>query len=261
MYYIRTKIAAFQQLINNPMPYRRLPNTDAARMKALKAALTKGKELPPFKLAFSQSNLLKLQSFVETFNHTLNNQKQAFDYQVTNSNRYKEALRKVKLYISHFIQVTNMAIIRGELPENTRDYFGLDNNSKTIPILNTEKDVIELGARLIEGEKQRIKKGLTAIKNPTIAVVNVRYEQFMDAYNFQKTLQKRNKLALEKLASMRNKADEIILSIWNEVEDHFCDLPENMKRDEASQYGLVYVFRKNELLKIHFSPVERRGTA
>ena len=173
------------------MPYRRLPNTDAARMKALKAALIKGKELPPFKLAFSQGSLLKLQSFVETFNHTLNNQKQAFDYQVTNNNRYKNSLKKVKLYISHFIQVMNMAIIRGELPEYTREIFGLENNSKTLPILNTEKEVIELGARLIEGEKQRIKKGLTPISNPTIAVVKVRYEQFMDAYNFQKTLQKR----------------------------------------------------------------------
>ena len=240
------------------MPYRRLPNTDNARSIALQTALSKGKELPPFNLAFSQNSLLKLQSFVETFNHSLNNQKQAFDYQVTNNNRYKESLKKIKLYISHFIQVMNMAIIRGELPEYTRGFFGLDNNLKTLPVLNTEKEVIELGARLIEGEKQRIKKGLTAITNPTIAVVKVRYEQFMDAYNFQKTLQKRNRLALEKSASLRNQADDIILRIWNEVEDHFNNLPENMKRDEASQYGLVYVFRKNELLKIHFSPVDQR---
>lgn len=37
------------------MPYRRLPNTDAARLKALRNALTKGEEIPPFKLAFPQS--------------------------------------------------------------------------------------------------------------------------------------------------------------------------------------------------------------
>ena len=31
------------------MPYRRLPNTDAARLKALKIALEKGEEVPPHK--------------------------------------------------------------------------------------------------------------------------------------------------------------------------------------------------------------------
>jgi hypothetical protein len=106
---------------------------------------------------------------------------------------------------------------------------------------------------------ERLRRGKTAITNPTMAVVKVRYEQYLEAYNFQKTLQKRNKLALEKLASLRGDADAIILDIWNEVEDHFKDLPENMKRDEAVKYGLVYVFRKNELLQIHFSQPEQRG--
>jgi hypothetical protein len=46
------------------MPYRRLPNTDTARIKAMKTALEKGKELPPNKLAFSSKTIVRLQKFL-----------------------------------------------------------------------------------------------------------------------------------------------------------------------------------------------------
>lgn len=238
------------------MPYRRLPNTDAARIKALRTALSLGKEIPPFKLAFTQRSLSKLQSFISYFEQALSNQRQTYEIQVRNNISYKESFKKIKLYLSHFIQVMNMAIVRGELSEDTRGFFGLNNDLRSVPSLNTEKEILEIGANVIKGESERLRMAKTAITNPTMAVVKVRYEQYLDAYNFQKTLQKRNKLALEKLASLRSDADDIILEIWNEVEDHFKDLPENMKREEAAKYGLVYVFRKNELLRIHFSQSE-----
>ncbi len=249
----------FQQQINRPlMPYRRLPNTDAARMKALKAALDKGKTLPPFNLSFSQHSLRKLQAFTPTYEQALVLQKQSFEQQIKKNNLYKEALQKARLYISHFIQVTNLAIIRGEFPLKTRKYFGLGDNSTTLPSLKTEKEVIEIGEQIINGETERIRHGVTCVTNPTIAVVKVRYELFLDAYNYQKTLQKKNKLLLEKLANLRNEANQIILQIWNEVEDSYKDLPEDMKREKASQYGLAYVYRKNELQKVRFMETNQK---
>ena len=234
------------------MPYRRLPNTDTARMKALKAALDKGKALPPFNLSFSQHSLRKLQAFTPVYEHALILQKQSFEQQIKKNNLYKEALQKARLYISHFIQVTNLAIVRGELSPNTRKYFRLSDNSTTLPSLKTEKEVIEIGEQIIHGETERIRHGVTCVTNPTIAVVKVRYELFMDAYNYQKTLQKKNKLLLDKLANLRNEANQIILQIWNEVEENYKDLPEDMKREKASEYGLAYVYRKNELQKVRF---------
>jgi hypothetical protein len=52
---------------------------------------------------------------------------------------------------------------------------------------------------------------------------------------------------LKELADMRPVADDIILQIWNEVEESFKDLPDELRREKAMEYGLVYVFRKNEL--------------
>ena len=50
------------------MPYRRLPNTDTARIRAMKTALEKGKELPPHKLAFSSKTIVNLQKFLPSLN-------------------------------------------------------------------------------------------------------------------------------------------------------------------------------------------------
>ena len=49
------------------------------------------------------------------------------------------------------------------------------------------------------------------------------------------------------LSEARPAADEIIVSIWNEVEESFKDLPDDLRRERAVDYGLVYVYRKSEL--------------
>ena len=98
------------------MPYRRLPNTDSARLKALHIAFRKGKDLPPFKLAFSQGSFTRLQSLLPGYEHALSENKVAYNLQTEKIKDYHKHLRKAKLYISHFIQVVNLAIIRGDLP-------------------------------------------------------------------------------------------------------------------------------------------------
>lgn len=241
------------------MPYRRLPNTDSSRLKALRIALAKGKDLPPFKLAFSQSSLQKIQAFLPGFEQALMLKKQDYIKQVEHNKVYQKTIRKVRLYISHFIQVMNMAIARGEIPSTTRTFYEIKETDKNLPSLQTEGEIIAWGQNLIDGEARRIIKGLSPITNPTIAVVKVRYEQFLDAYNFQKTLQKKNVLNHQKLSVFREKANQIILQTWNEVEEYYNDLPENMKREKSKEYGLVYVYRKNEMRNITFMDDQHKG--
>lgn len=228
------------------MPYRRLPNTDSARHRALSKAYELGREIPPFKLAFSQSTFQKVQSFLPSYEKSMYELKQAYTNQVSKNPEYIKVMKKAKLYISHFIQVVNLAIARGDLPLAERNYFGMPENFRKLPSLNSESDIIKWGEKLIHGENIRKSKHLAPITNPTIALVRVRYEQFLDAYKFQKMLQKNYKRAQEGLANLRTEADKIILSVWNEVENHFSDLPPEEARKRAEKYGIVYVFRKNE---------------
>ncbi len=243
------------------MPYRRLPNTDNARLRSLKTALDKGKELPPFRLAFSQKSLQDIQSFLPSFENGIQINKQNYSKYLDNSKDFQKEMKRVRLYISHFIQVMNMSIQRGELPENTREYYSLPADDKTLPVLNTETDLINWGNRIIEGETNRVRKGFSPVTNPTVAMVRVWYEKFLEAYRFQKTMIDKQNRSQENLNALRRKADQIIQQVWNEVEEHYRDLPDDMKREKAAEYGLVYVYRKNELQRIPFySDEENRNT-
>lgn len=235
------------------MPYRRLPNTDTARLRALKAAAIKGKDLPPFKLAFSQSSFSRVKLFVNNFEKAIINYRAAYDMQVERNKEYNEITKKARLYLSHFIQVLNMAIARGELPEKVRSTFSMDVDERKLPILTSDKDLVEWGKKIIQGETLRTGMGQPPITNPTIAVVKVRYENFIEAFNHQRILQQNTQRCQVELEDLRKKADEIILDIWNEVEDTLKDLPGHERREQAQEYGLVYVYRKNEIKDLQIS--------
>jgi hypothetical protein len=229
------------------MPYRRLPNTDAARLKSLKSAYEKGKTLPPFKLAFSSNSFRKIHAVLPQYENAISEQKNSLNLLTERNKEYQKRLKKVRVYISHFIQVVNMAIMRGDLVPETRNYFGLEEEEKKLPPLTSDEDLIRWGKQLINGENQRRNKGLNPVTNPTIALVKVHFDKFMEYYNYQKSLKMRNQLAQDDLYVRRTAADAIIQQVWNEVEQSFSDLPEEMRREKAIEYGLIYVFRKNEL--------------
>ena len=229
------------------MPYRRLPNTDNARIKAMKRAHERGTDLPPFKLAFSQGMFQKIKSELPSFENTILTYREAIGLHAEKNKDYQVRLKKARLYISHFIQVIDMAISRGELNSDIREYYGLSSDEKKLPSLTNDEDIINWGKKLIDGERERKIKGMAPITNPTIAVVQLHFEKFIEAYNQQKSLKKRANNVHAELEEMRQNVDSTIQQTWNEVEETFKDLPENIRREKSSDYGVVYVYRKNEL--------------
>ncbi len=230
------------------MPYRRLPNTDTARIKAIKIALKKGKELPPHKLAYSSKTFVRLQRYFPQFEQNIQLYKQSLASQNKKSKLYNETSKKARVYLTHFIRVMNMAIFRGELPAETRAYYGLATNESTVPSLNTENEMMSWARRVIEGEEYRIRKGGSPITNPTIAVVKVRFENFIEAWTYHNTLAKKTHSYVEKNSKLRKEADSIIQQLWNEIESTHIKLKEKDRMMLNEEYGLIYFYRKNELL-------------
>jgi hypothetical protein len=188
-----------------------------------------------------------MQAVLPQYENAISEQKNSQNLLAERNKEYQKRLKKVRLYVSHFIQVVNMAISRGDMAPETRNYFGLEGDEKKLPSLITDEDVITWGKKLIQGEQQRRNKGLSPVTNPTIAVLQVHFDKFMEYHNYQKSLKVRNQLAQDDLHVRRTAADAIIQQVWNEVEHTYGDLPEEMRREKATEYGLIYVFRKNEL--------------
>ena len=134
------------------MPYRRLPNTDAARIKAMKTALERGKEIPPYELAYSSKNMVRIQRFLPLFEHNIQLQRQSQKSQTKKDKDYYEIQHKARMYMTHFIRVMNMAIARGELPKEIRSFYGLDIDDSTVPLFNTDAELIKIGQQVINGE-------------------------------------------------------------------------------------------------------------
>ena len=232
------------------MPYRRLPNTDQARMRAIEMALEKGKRTAFSKLAFSQQTLEKIQFLYPNLANSVRQLQAAKQTQFDRANEYGNIFKKAKLYLSHFVQVLNFAIIREEMKQETRELYGLDPNSLKVPPMNLEKDVLAWGERIILGEQKRCMRGGSPIYSPSIALVKVHYESFKDAFHFQKILQNNTNRASQRVQDMRDEADKIIQQLWNEVEEKFAALPSEMRREKAEQYGLIYVYRQSELKRL-----------
>ncbi|HPH16155.1 MAG TPA: hypothetical protein PK029_03210, partial [Bacteroidales bacterium] len=225
---------------------RRLPNTDAARIRALTNAINKTMSMHPDDIAYSYKVLQNAKFFLPTFKTGINYQRADYSQSVEKNSNYNSLQKRAKMYISHFIQVLNMAIARDEMPADARSFYGLEKFTKKLPPLTTDDEIIAWGKKLIDGEEARVQQGGNPMVNPRIAMVKIQYDKYVNAYRSNSFIQSKNERAFEYVQELRQKADDIILSIWNEVEQTFAHLPAAEKRKQAEEYGLVYVFRKHE---------------
>lgn len=232
------------------MPYRRLPNTDQARVRALKAAVGKGDVYNVRDLAITLNTLFEARNFLRKFEAAQNYYIQCYENQSKASRKHQANVKMARLYISHFIQVLNLAVLRDEIKVGHKDLYGLPRVN-VVPDLLSEVTLVEWGRKVIEGEQQRIAQGGIPIYNPTVARVKVHYDIFLDSYERQKAYQALTNRSLEELASMRERADELILDIWNQVETKFQEVTPNEDRmEKCRDYGLVYYYRSGEKIKV-----------
>lgn len=229
------------------MPYRRLPNTDQARIRALKAVVVKGDLYNIYDLAVSLKALTDARNFLIRFEAAQAYYADCFERQARAGRKHQAHVKMARLYISHFIQVLNLAVIRSEVRVAHKEYYGLEAKNHTVPDLSSESALAEWGRKIVDGESKRITQGGIPIYNPTIAKVRVHYDIFMDSYEKQKSLQSLTARSLDVLASMRAEADRLILDLWNQIEKKFEEVTPNEKRlDLCRDYGIVYYYRTGE---------------
>ncbi len=228
------------------MPYRRLPKTDQARLVALQVAIRKGERdgianpIIPLKLQHDAKTLLT------QYEQSLGNYKQALNSQKNTGAKSRSNVKMTRLYISHFIQVLNMSIARGEIKKSNKAYYELEPDKNSVPNLTSEKALLKWGEKIIKGEADRIKNGGAPIYNPNIAKVKVYFDIFKESQNEQKIFQLNITRYAETVKKMREKCDELILNIWNEVESHFIELPWSDRLKIGKEYGLIYYYRRGE---------------
>ena len=205
-----------------------------------------GSGIPPMELPFSQKMLFDIEAFIPHFEQDIQQHQFSKDKQAKFGKSLSEKFKLTRMYLSHFLQVVNMAIARGELKPDVRRWYGLDEESRSIPEINTEQQLLDWGKKIIDGEEERMVKGGSRVFNPTIAMVRMRFEKFCETYDFHKDLLKTTQKLQDKVVEQRKTADKLILNTWNEIEENFSNLEPEEKRKKASDYGVVYIYRPSE---------------
>ena len=200
-------------------------------------------------LAITLKTLFEARNFLHRFEAAQIYYTQCYDNQSRASRKHQMNVKTARLYISHFIQVLNLAVLRDEIKVTHKELYGLPA-SNTVPDLLSEASLVEWGKKIIEGEQLRTTQGGIPIYNPTIARVKVHYDIFLDSYERQKNYQALTNRSLDELASMRDRADELILDIWNQVEAKYQDVtPNDTRLEKCRDYGLIYYYRSSEKIK------------
>ena len=235
-----------QQNTVEVMPYRRLPTTDKARRRALEAALKQASRVSEGKLVFSKHTLRELDLVKTNFENTLKQYNADIKVQSEKNKDYKAAMDKAATYISHFIQVLFMTVERGEIKEETLDFYDLQEKNGKVPSLNTEQEILTWGNRIAEGEQKRIQKGGSPIYTPSIAVVKVKVEEFKDIAIYMQNMKRISARSYERTKEARKATNDFISKMWTEIEGHIDNGSQKQKRQRSQEYGIVYVFRRRE---------------
>ena len=227
------------------MPYRRLPKTDQARIRALKAAVENSTNNGVYTNVLSHNTYYRAKVLLERFSREVAVYSRCVAEQSSKkgNKEYDAALKKARMYVSHFIQVLSMSIMRGEIARNKRPYYGLPEDEDTIPNLFSESAVLEWGIKVMEGERRRQSEGGIPIYNPTMGRVSVVFEIFKSMYEKQQMLQRRTNDALRNISDMRFDVDEIIFEVWGEIEKSFSQLQGEERLKKCALYGVIYYDR------------------
>mgnify|MGYP003397483466 FL=1 len=228
------------------MPYRRLPKTDQARLHALQRAVQQAANAPYNEQVINYRTLSEAQRFLMQYENQVAQYHANFDSKVSANRQYRHRVRNARMYISHFIQVLNLAVIRGEIKRSQKELYKLDPKSNALPDLTTEDGLIEWGQNIIDGEQQRTAAGGFPIYNPAINKVKVHFEMFKEDYTSHLLHKKTHSRVFEDTESLRKQVDEIILSIWDQVEAFYKDELPYAKLRKCQAYGMIYYYRRGE---------------
>ncbi len=228
------------------MPYRRLPNTDQSRLTALQNAVQAASEADFTEQVLKYKTLSDAQRFLMQFENLVVQYHENFRSGVSANKQYRHNVQNARMYISHFIQVLNLAVIRGEIKAEQKELYGLDPANHIMPDLSSEEDLLVWGENIIRGEQKRTQMGGFPIYNPGIAKVQVYYNIFKEQ-QIGHTIRKKNTTrVMGDVESMRKQADALILDIWNQVEAYYKDRLPYDKLCHCKHYGLIYYYRSNE---------------
>ena len=150
------------------------------------------------------------------------------------------AFHRSVMFCSHYHQVFNLGILRGEFPANHRMYYGIDVNSSKVPPLITETDLLNCAANIKKGDANRVTAGGKPMSNPTAAQVETEFQAYFALAQQQSTLKVSSNKEQEDVSGILAEGIRLAADICDELEHKYRHDTDSSKRAKCREWGVVY---------------------
>ena len=228
------------------MYLKRVPETDEGKIRALQAAVDREELNGDQEIILSAEEIEELRLFITSYESARFVLKQTIKDSAKAQTEYSELFRNAQMYVSHFIQVLQMTVIRNELkPEVLIEDYGFESGKELeLPDLSTEDMIIYWGEKVIQGEAKRMARGGYPLYNPAIAKVKVHYELFLDVVHSTKIYKQNVVRQQAVLYELQKKAESMIRDIWSRVEEKYGNLSLQELSEVYQSYKISYHYQK-----------------
>jgi hypothetical protein len=163
----------------------------------------------------------------------------------TLTEQVKGKFEQLAMYCSHFHQVLDMGIQRGDFQAGARSFYDRDLHASAIPTFGSYDDADEGAVTIVEGETNRqTAEGVNfkPMALPSADDVRVLQEDFAGLRNQAQTAGTQSNQEQEEVGALFDQARALVIEVWDTVEFFFRhDLDPGSRRDKCAEWGVVYV--------------------
>jgi hypothetical protein len=239
------------------MPYRRLPNTTPSVLRTLKTAHDTYLNTPVAadraigaelfaQLDLTLAPLSLYARFVKESSEV--DIAQAAQAPLTSAAAHEAA--RLTIYASHFHQVLDLGIVRGDFATGARSYYGRDVTATALPDLSTYEAVAAAADKIGTGEAARqLAEGaaFTAMALPSAAEVTTHFTAFTTARNLAQQAQVKTDREREDVTALYPAAQALAVDLCDTIEFYYRKDPDDAsRRAKCKRWGVVYFYEPNE---------------
>ena len=154
------------------------------------------------------------------------------------------------MYVSHFHQVLDLGITRGDYISGARSYYGRNITATTPPDLSSYDAVSESALKIITGEAARQTaetSGFRPMANPPASEIVTHRDAFLIARGASQRAQVATDDEREEASALYPAAQALAVDVCDTVEfTHRKDPDAASRRSKCKRWGVVYFYEPNE---------------
>lgn len=161
--------------------------------------------------------------------------------------RQLPAADTLRMIVSHFIQVYQMGIARGDFAAAGRAVYELSVNEETVPNLDAEAALLLWADRIVKGDPRRVPQFSEApMAMPAASAVAAALQSYHEKLEAQTEAKDQLEAEQADVIDLRAEADQVIRDVWDEIEFALRQLEAPTLRRRAREWGVVYAQRPGE---------------